>query len=111
MANAAMAMMTTISNATIGRICPAWARLVRICPRSYSCNMVLLPFKVTLPKPMLRMGVKGYVTVTVTGLLVNQLGSMSAVSDCVCVNASVPLIAAVVLIEMVTWLGSTAFVP
>src|SRR4051794_30591203 len=65
---------------------------------------------------MLRMGVKGYVTVTVTGLLVNQSGSISPVvgdtgSVCHCVNTSVPLIAAVVLIVMVTWLGSTAVVP
>ena len=42
--------------------------------------MVLLPLKVTLPRPMLRIGVKGYVTVTVTGLLVNASGSMSFVS-------------------------------
>src|SRR5438874_898952 len=101
MANAAMPRMTTISNATIGRICPDSARFARIYARSYSCNMVLLPFKITAPKPMLRMGLKGYVTVTVTGMLVNAL-SMSVVSI---------VMGIVVLIEIVTWLGLTAVVP
>src|SRR5437016_14046300 len=102
-----MPRMAIIISITSGRIC-LYSRgsgcPMLICPCSYPCNMALLPLKVTLPKPMLRIGVKGYVTVTVTGLLVNALGSMSFVSM-VCVNP------AVLLIEMVTWLGLTGVVP